>query len=94
MLLSNVLRVDWSIWPWKSVSPTIEMGLIELPPLSISVSTRPSLCWGSGMPRMYAMVGARSMVRAVTLPLAMPGPPATNVARMLMLPARFWTSGT
>ena len=43
---------------------------------------------------MNASVGARSIERAVTEPLAMPVPPARNVARMLMLAARSWTSGT
>ncbi len=35
-----------------------------------------------------------SIVRAVTVPLRMSSPARMNVARMLVLPARFWTSGT
>ena len=43
---------------------------------------------------MKLSVGARSMVRAVTVPLAMPLPPARKVARMFTFAARSLTSGT
>ena len=87
-------RVVGSSWPWKSLSPTIDTGVYRLPPLTTSSSTRPWLCCGSGMPSRNASVGARSIERALTVPCAMPRPPARNVARMLTLAPRSWTSGT
>ena len=72
----------------------IESALYDWPRLSTSSSTVPWLCCGSGMPSMKASVGARSIDRAVTSPLAIPSPPARNVARMFTFAARSWTSGT
>ena len=52
LMLLSPTTVPGSSWPWKSLMPTIEIGLIELPPFRISVRTRPWLYWGSGMSRM------------------------------------------
>ena len=91
---SVFVSVVCSIWPWKSFSPMIEIGLYAFPPLRTSSRTRPWLCCGSAIPSMNASVGARSIVRAVTWPFATPSPPARNVARMLTFAARSWTAGT